>query len=85
MLGFPEGQLAWSHEAPAAIGSHIADLAPDLIVAHPLNDYHADHRAVARMVGDTAPIGTPILRADTKLGLHFEPDLLDRIGSYLLL
>ena len=80
-LGFPDGQLAWSADATAAIGERLAALAPDLLVTHALNDYHADHRAVARMVGDTAPIGVPVLRADNMLGLYFSPDLLVDISD----
>ncbi len=75
-LGFPDGRLAWTDAAASAVGGKLAALAPDLIVTHPLSDYHPDHRAVARMVGDTAPLGVPILRADTLLGLHFIPELL---------
>ena len=75
-LGLPDGQLAWIADAPAAVGTALAGLAPDLIVTHALNDYHADHRALARLVGDTAPIGVPVLLADNMLGLHFAPDLL---------
>lgn len=79
--GFPDGQLAWDHRAPAIIAQHLAALKPDLIVTHALNDYHPDHRAVARIVGDTAPLNTPILRADTMLGLYFLPDLLVDISE----
>jgi LmbE family N-acetylglucosaminyl deacetylase len=75
-LDLPDGQLAWCSDAPALIGARLAALAPDLIVTHAVNDYHPDHRAVARIVGDTAPIGVPVLRADNMLGLHFMPDLL---------
>jgi LmbE family N-acetylglucosaminyl deacetylase len=80
-LGFPDGQLAWAADAPAMIGAAVAGLAPDLIVTHALNDYHADHRAVARIVGDTAPISTPVVRAETMLGLHFAPELLVDISD----
>lgn len=80
-LNYPDGQLGWNAEAAAAIGKQLAVLAPDLLVTHALNDYHADHRAVARMVGDTAPIGVPVLRADNMLGLHFVPDLLIDISN----
>lgn len=80
-LGFPDGQLAWCADAPAIIGRQLATLAPDLVVTHALNDYHADHRAVARMVGDTAPIGVPVLRCDTMLGLHFTPQFLVDISD----
>lgn len=75
-LGLPDGQLGWAAQGPTAIGEQLAALSPDLIVTHPLNDYHADHRAVARFVTDTLPVSVPVLRADTMLGLHFAPDLL---------
>ena len=75
-MGFADGQLSWNTEAPAALAERLAGLAPDLIVTHPLNDYHPDHRAVARMVGECAPLGVPILRAETLLGLHFVPEIL---------
>lgn len=75
-LGFPHGQLAWQPDAPAAIGAQLAALSPDLIVTHAVIDYHADHRAVARIVGNTAPIGVPVMRADTMLGIHFMPEVL---------
>ena len=80
-LALPDGELAWRPEAPALIGKHLSTLAPDLIITHALNDYHADHRALARMVGDTAPIGVPIMRCDTMLGLHFAPDVLVDISD----
>jgi N-acetylglucosamine malate deacetylase 1 len=80
-LGLPDGQLGWSTAGAGMIGEKLAALAPDLIVTHALNDYHADHRAVARFVSDTAPIGVPVLRADNMLGLHFTPDLLVDISD----
>lgn len=80
-LEFADGQLGWQPQARAAIGEKLAELAPNLIVTHALNDYHADHRAVARIVGDTAPIGVPVLRADNMLGLHFTPELLVDISD----
>lgn len=81
LLGLPDGQLGWSALGPPAIGQELATLAPDLVVTHALNDYHADHRAVARYVTDTLPIGIPVLRADTMLGLHFVPEVLIDIGD----
>lgn len=80
-LGLPDGQLGWNTAAPAAIGEQLATLEPDLVVTHPINDYHADHRAVARIVTDTLPIGVPVLRADTMLGLHFVPEVLVDISE----
>ena len=74
--GFPDGQLAWDPEAPAIIGQHLDQLRPNLIVTHALNDYHTGHRAAARIVSDTAPVGVPILRSDNMIGLYFSPDIL---------
>lgn len=79
--GFADGQLAWDPAAPAIIGQHLSTLRPDLIVTHGLNDYHADHRAAARIVGDTAPVNIPVLRSDNMLGLYFSPDILVDISD----
>ena len=78
---FADGQLAWDCTAPAIIGQHLATLKPDLLITHAMNDYHADHRAVARIVSDTAPVNTPVLRADNMLGLYFLPDMLVDISD----
>lgn len=80
-LGYPDGRLSWQPEALAAIGAQLVSLTPDVIVTHALNDYHPDHRAVARMVVDGAPLGVPIIRADTMLGLHFVPEVLYDISQ----
>jgi N-acetylglucosamine malate deacetylase 1 len=80
-LGFPDSELAWTEVAASAIGERLRGPVPDLIVTHSNEDYHADHRAVARIVGDTAPLGVPVLRADTMLGLHFAPTLLVDISD----
>lgn len=80
-LSLPDGQLGWSSQGPIMIGEALATLAPDLVVTHALNDYHADHRAVARYVTDTLPIGVPLMRADTMLGLHFVPELLVDVSN----
>ena len=79
--GFPDGHLARDNSVPANIGQHLESLEPDLIVTHALNDYHPDHRAVARIVGHTAPVTTPILRADNMLGLYFSPNILVDISD----
>lgn len=79
--GFPDGQLAWDSTAPAIIGRHLDLLKADLVVTHAMNDYHPDHRAVARIVSDTAPVNTPVLRADNMLGLYFMPDMLVDISN----
>ena len=78
---FPDGQLAWADAAPAVIGQHLCQLNADLIVTHAPNDYHPDHRAVARIVGDTAPVNIPVLHSDNMLGLYFSPDILVDISD----
>ena len=80
-LNFADGELAWAAEAPITIGRHLAEAGPDLIVTHALNDYHPDHRALARIVGDAAPPAVPVLRADNMLGLRFDPDLIVDIDA----
>lgn len=54
MLGFPDGALRDDAPLLAALCDLVADCAPDLIVSHPPEDYHPDHRALGQAVGQAA-------------------------------
>lgn len=80
-MGFPDGTLAWQPGAAQTIGTLLAERRADLVITHAPGDYHPDHRALSRLVLDTAPFGTAILLADNMLGLAFEPRILVDISD----
>ncbi|WP_431300368.1 PIG-L deacetylase family protein [Tabrizicola sp. BL-A-41-H6] len=73
MLGRQDGALAEDAGFLPAAAAAFRDLVPDLIVAHAPNDYHSDHRALARIAVDIASFRQPVLWADTMLGTAFTP------------
>ncbi len=72
-LGFPDGQLAADAALAAALRALMAETAPDLILTHAPNDYHADHRALAAAVDAAAGFCAPVLHTDTLNGTGFAP------------
>ena len=57
----------------AALGRLVAEAAPDLVVTHAPNDYHADHRALSAAVSQAVSFAAPLLFADTLRGTGFVP------------
>jgi hypothetical protein len=47
-LGFPDGGLATEPRLVPRLVELVRDTAPDLVLSHAPNDYHADHRALSR-------------------------------------
>ena len=80
-LGMSDGKLAWHDGATQMIGALLAERRADLLVTHAPTDYHPDHRALSRMVLDTAPFGTAILLADNMLGVGSGPSILVDISD----
>lgn len=74
MLGLTDGSLSAD---PGGLAGRLAgvltDRAPDLIVTHAVNDYHADHRALAAAVLQAAGFRIPVAHCDTMSGLGSEP------------
>jgi LmbE family N-acetylglucosaminyl deacetylase len=68
MLGRPDGGLPGDAAIAGLIAETIERTGPDLIVTHPANDYHPDHRMVSRTVQDAAGFRVPVLFADTLMG-----------------
>lgn len=73
MLGFADGDLMADAALIAAIGRTIAATAPDLVVTHSPNDYHADHRALAAAARQATGFGVPLLYCDSLMGTGFVP------------
>jgi LmbE family N-acetylglucosaminyl deacetylase len=72
-LGLPDGRLMAEPKLAARLASLVAETAPDLIVTHAPDDYHADHRALSAAVGLAAGFAAPVLWTDTRRGLNFQP------------
>ena len=83
LLGLPDGGLATAPDAQEKISQAIALSAPDLIITHGQEDYHPDHRALARYVEDAASFRCPILIADTLMGVGFTPQFYVDITAYM--
>ena len=73
LCGYPDGALAGSKSLVSELGGRLAALAPDLVVTHPTQDYHADHRALAVAVGQAASFRVPVVAIDPIMGVGFTP------------
>ncbi len=82
-LNRPDGALAEDRDAPALIEAAILETGPDLVITHPPNDYHPDHRALSRLVIDAARFRLPVLYADTLLGVGSEPSIYVDITDHI--
>jgi LmbE family N-acetylglucosaminyl deacetylase len=73
MLGFADGALRADTDLEQCLSRLFADKAPDLVVTHAPNDYHADHRALSSAVAQAAGFAVPVLFMDTLNGTGFVP------------
>lgn len=74
MLGLTDGTLSSDPGALVArIAEALSDRMPDLIVTHAVNDYHADHRALAAAVLQASGFRVPVAHCDTLSGLGSDP------------
>jgi N-acetylglucosamine malate deacetylase 1 len=72
-LDWPDGALNDDAATVNRLAGLLQDLAPDLVITHPANDYHADHRALSLALSRAAKGRVPILFAETMRGIDFEP------------
>jgi LmbE family N-acetylglucosaminyl deacetylase len=72
-LDFPDGALVADAGLVAAVKALIARTSPELVITHPPNDYHGDHRALSEGVRIGANFQVPVLWADTMQGAGFLP------------
>lgn len=73
LMGFPDGRLMADAALIDALRDLIRAAAPDLVVTHAPNDYHADHRALSAAMGQAAGFAVPVLWMDTLNGTGFLP------------
>ena len=87
-LGFLDGQIFVSDESIRRLVDMIRVAKPDVIITHYPDDYHGDHKAVAKLVLDASfmaavpyyvttepahPVTPPIYFMDTLAGIGFTP------------
>jgi N-acetylglucosamine malate deacetylase 1 len=72
-LDWPDGAMKDDAASGSRLAGVLQDLAPGLIVTHPANDYHADHRALSLALTRAAKGRVPILFAEPMRGIGFEP------------
>jgi N-acetylglucosamine malate deacetylase 1 len=72
-LGLPDGRLATQAGLAAVLQGLVEEIAPDLLLTHAPNDYHPDHRALARAAADAVGFAAPVLQMDTMRGTGFAP------------
>jgi N-acetylglucosamine malate deacetylase 1 len=72
-LDFPDGALRADTALEDRLRDLIRDSAPDLLVTHAPNDYHADHRALSAAALQAAGFSVPVLFMDTMNGTGFSP------------
>lgn len=72
-LGFPDGSLRADAALEAALVAVIAEVAPDLVLTHAPNDYHADHRALSMAAAQASGFSVPVLWMDTLNGTGLQP------------
>jgi LmbE family N-acetylglucosaminyl deacetylase len=82
-LGRTDGALGDEHGVTAQIEAELRRLKPDLIITHAPNDYHPDHRALSTYVTRAASFKTPVLHADTMLGVNCQPDFYLDISNHM--
>lgn len=74
-LGFADGGLSTEHRLVPRLVALIDEVAPDLLISHALNDYHADHRALSIAASQACGFSVPFLEMDTMGGTGFAPNI----------
>lgn len=82
-FNFPDGELSSIQDVKNKIKEHILSLSPDLIITHAPEDYHPDHRTLSNLVKDAAGFTSPIIYADTLMGVNFIPDYFVDITCFI--
>ena len=73
LMGFDDGALRADAALEAALRDLINQSAPDLLLTHAPNDYHADHRALSAAALQASGFSVPVLFMDTMNGTGFAP------------
>lgn len=72
-LGFADGTLVPDAALVGALRRLVAETQPDLVLTHPPEDYHADHRALAQAAALAVGFAAPLLWTDCRRGAGPRP------------
>lgn len=81
-LNLKDGNLMHSKNSYKIIRDYIINIEPDLIITHPPEDYHEDHRSLSDYVVQIAGFKCPVLFAETLMGVNFIPDFYIDISAF---
>ncbi len=81
-LGYVDGELSIQPNIISTLKRHIDSIEPDLIITHPPEDYHSDHRSLSNYVKSSAGFKYPVLFCETLMGVNFNPNIYIDITDY---
>lgn len=81
-FNFTDGELAFIQDKKKEIKNFILSVKPDIIITHPPEDYHSDHRALSYLVKEATGFICPIIYSDTLMGVNFNPEYYIDITKY---
>ena len=81
-LGYLDGELSTQIDIISTLKKHIDSVNPDLIITHPPEDYHSDHRSLSYYVKESAGFKYPVLFCETLMGVNFNPNIYIDISAY---
>ena len=81
-LDYLDGELSVQPNIISALKKHFDSIEPDLIITHPPEDYHTDHRSLSHYVKSSAGFKYPVLFCETLMGVNFNPNIYIDISDY---
>ena len=81
-LGYVDGELSTQIDIIITLKKHIDSVKPDLIITHPPEDYHSDHRSLSNFVKESAGFKYPVLFCETLMGVNFNPNIYIDISAF---
>lgn len=81
-LDYADGELSLQPNITRTLKKHIDSIGPDLIITHPPEDYHSDHRSLSHHVKSSAGFKYPLLFCETLMGVNFNPNIYIDISEY---
>jgi LmbE family N-acetylglucosaminyl deacetylase len=82
-LNAKDGSLSVDNKVVNKIKRTISNLKPDLIITHSPLDYHPDHRSLSKYVKEATGFISPIIYADTLMGVNFNPTIYIDISNHI--